>query len=180
MSRIYTTPLDFHEGERTVQSLLHVPSSENPTSPGLSPHASRLLHLSSLLAVGVVDDQGRPWTTLLGGQTGFVRSLGQSLVGVKTLVDREYDPVVEILVGDHKDSSAHEAGQNGRPMSALGVHLASRDRVKLVGRTVVCAVEDLGQVKEHLHGVPEMQMVFAIQRSLGMYRESWAQTLTED
>jgi len=59
-----------------MHSLLHVPNSDNPTTPGMSPHATLLLHISTSLAIGTLDDDGRPWTTLFGGEPGFARSLG--------------------------------------------------------------------------------------------------------
>jgi len=168
MPQIHTDPMTFHEGERKLQSLLHVPSQYNPTSPGLSPHATRLLHISSLLALGTLDDRGRPWTTLLCGQPGFARSLGQSIISVKTLVDRKNDPVVELLVGGMHDGEVHEVGNNGRSISALGIHLATRDRVKLAGKMVAGALGDVDSKPGEMESsVAEIQVVFDIQSSLG-------------
>ncbi len=168
MAVIHTKPIEFHEGEVTMRSLLHVPEGDNPTSPGLSPHAARLLHKSSLLAIGTLDEEGRPWTTLLGGEPGFARSLGQSIIGVKILVDRKHDPVLNILLGKQQDGEVYEAGKDGRLMSALGIHLPTRDRVKLWGKMIAGAVSqpDTGaDVKEDVRA--EVQLVFAIQQSLG-------------
>lgn len=166
MSLIYTTPIDFHEGEQKVQSLLHVPPQYNPTSPGLSPHATRLLHISSLLALGTLDDEGFPWTTLLGGQPGFARSLGRSIIGVKTLIGRNFDPVIELLFRGRQDGEVHETDTTGRLMSALAIHLETRDRVKLGGKMIAGAIEDLDSEAEN-NGASEVQAVFAIQQSLG-------------
>ena len=168
MASIYTSPLTWHEGEQKVQSILHVPQRDNPTTPGLSPYATRLLHISSMLALGTLDDDGRPWTSLLSGEPGFARSLGQSIIGVKTLVDRRYDPVVELLVGGRQDGEVHEIGKDGRPVSALGIHLATRDRVKVAGKMVAGALGDLNSgVQEDESGVAEIQVVFAIYQSIG-------------
>ena len=167
---MYTSPIRFHEGEEAMRLLLHVPFGENPTSPGLSPHAKRLLHISSLLAIGTLDDQGRPWTTLLGGEPGFARSLGQSIVGVKTLVDRKFDPVIGLLLGDKQDGEVHEEKGEGRLVSALGIHLATRDRVKLSGKLVAGALGHHGptiKADEDESGAAEVQLVLAIQKSLG-------------
>ncbi len=167
---IRTTPLSFHEGEQTVRRLLHVPDGDNPTSPGLSPHAARLMQLSSLIAIGTLDNEGRPWTTLLGGEPGFARSLGQSVIGIKTLVDSKYDPVIDILLGSQPDEEVREAGQGGRLLSALGVHLATRDRVKLWGKMFAGALGHHGPGAEEGQGsVAEAQLVFAIQQSLGKH-----------
>ena len=170
MAHIYTSPIHFHEGEESMHSLLHVPNRDNPTSPGLAPYAKRLLHISSLLAIGTLDAEGRPWTTLLGGEPGFARSLGQSIVGVKTLVDRKFDPVIRHLLGDKQDGEVLEEKADGRLVSALGIHLATRERVKLSGIMVAGALENLGSSSapdEDRSGAAEVQLVFAIQQSIG-------------
>ena len=59
---IYTSPTRFHEEEEKTRSLLHVPDGHNPTSPGLSPYAMRILNISSLLLIDLLDAEGRPST----------------------------------------------------------------------------------------------------------------------
>lgn len=170
MATIYTSPIRFHEGEEKMHSLLHVPHRDNPTSPGLTPYAEGLLRISSLLALGTLDADGRPWTTLLGGEPGFARSLGQSIVGLKTLVDRRFDPVIGLLLGDKADGEVHAGQGNGRAVSALGLHLATRKRVKMSGEMVAGAFEQYrrtAKADEDGSGAVEVQLVFAIQQSLG-------------
>ena len=151
-----------------MRSLLHVPDGDNPTSPGLSPYAKRILHVSSLLAVGTIDAEGRPWTTLLGGEPGFARSLGQSIIGVKTFVDRMYDPVIRALLGDKQDGEVHEETGPGRMVSILAIHLATRDRVKLSGKMVAGSLGNHKPTsKDSGSGAAEVQLVFAIEQSLG-------------
>lgn len=153
-----------------MRSLLHVPDGDNPTSPGLSPYAKRLLHISSLLALGTLDAEGRPWTTLLGGEPGFARSIGQSIIGVKTFVDRTYDPVIGVLLGDTQDGEVQEEKGYGRLISALAINLATRDRVKLSGKMVAGALGHRGPTSvanEDGGGTAEVQLVFTIQQSLG-------------
>ena len=151
-----------------MRSLLHVPEGDNPTSPGLGPHAARLLHTSSLLALGTLDNEGRPWTTLIGGGQGLARSLGQSIIGVKTLVDREYDPVLDILMGKRQNGEVCEVGEGGRLISALGIHLATRDRVKLWGKMIAGAFSQ-PEIKNDVgrNAGAEVQLVLTIQQSLG-------------
>ena len=171
MAPVYTSSIRFHEGEEKMRSLLHVPDGDNPTSPGLAPYAKRLLHISSLLALGTLDAEGRPWTTLLGGEPGFARSLGQSIVGVKTLVDRKFDPVIRLLLGDKEDGEVHEENDNGRLVSALGIHLATRERVKVSGKMVAGALGHHrrgSEADENESGAVEVQLVLAIQQSIGM------------
>ena len=170
MAPIHTSPIRFHEGEEKMRSLLHVPNGDNPTSPGLSPYAKTLLHISSILALGTLDADGRPWTTLLGGEPGFVRSLGQSIVGVKTLADRRFDPVIGLLLGDKEDGEVHGGEGNGRVVSALGIDLGTRNRVKLSGVMVAGAFGQYrrtAEADEDGSGAVEVQLVFAIQQSLG-------------
>ena len=170
MAYIHNSPVGWHDGERTVQSLLHVPYMDNPTSPGMSPHSTRMLHLSSMLALGTLDDKGRPWTTLIGGKPGFVRSLGQSVVGVKTLVDRKFDPVVEALLGRGQDGEIEPTENAGRVMSALGIHLETRDRVKLAGKMVAGALEDVTpEDRKEESSIAEIQAVFSIKQSISTY-----------
>lgn len=149
-----------------MQKLLHVPYQENPTSPFLTPHAGRLLPQVPLLALGTLDDAGRPWTTLLGGEAGFVRSLGQSIVGIKTLVDPVHDPVIDILLRGKDEGQAQEHEKNDPIVSALGIDLATRSRVKLAGKLVAGA---LGQTLTQLGGKStEAQIVIKVEQSLGM------------
>ena len=117
-----------------------------------------------------MDAEGRPWTTLLGGEPGFARSLGQSIIGVTTLVDRKFDPVIGLLLGDNKDGKVREEKGYGRLVSALGIHLATRDRVKLSGKIVAGALGHHGRISEagdDDSDAAEVQLVFAIQQSLG-------------
>ena len=173
MAPIYTAPIRFHEGEKRMRSLLHVPDGDNPTSSGLSPYAKRLLHVSSLLAVGTLDDyddEGRPWTTLLGGEPGFAMSLDQSIIRVKTLVDRKHDPVIRILLSDKQNGEVHGEETHGRSISALAIHLATRNRVKLSGKMIAGAFVNNGsnpEADQDGSDATEVQLVFAIQQSLG-------------
>ena len=169
---MYRDPIRFHEGEAKMRSLLHVPHGDNPTFPGLSPYARRLLHMSSLIAIGTLDTEGRPWTTLLGGEPGFARSLSQSVIGVKALVDAKFDPVIGLLLGNKQDGEIHEEEGDGRLFSALGIHLATRDRVKLSGKMVAGALEHhrpTSKANEENSDAAEVQLIFKIHESLGRY-----------
>ena len=140
-----TAPTDWNDGEHQMHKLLHVPYQDNPTRPGLSAHAQRLLHLSSLLAVGVVDNDGRPWTTVLGGEPGFARSIGQSIIGVKGIADHKHDPVVQALLQGEKQKTLNDGSKAAKDFSALGLHLATRDRVKLQGKVLGTGVVETEQ-----------------------------------
>ena len=160
--------LGWHEGEKEMQDLLHVPPMENPTSNGLAPYAMRMLHSSPLLALGILDEDGRPWTTLLGGKPGFARLLGRSTVGVKTLVDTKYDPVLQILFSGEQEKAGN-GEVHGRLVSGLAIDLATRSRVKLAGRIAAGALGEPKADSEHRDRVSELQMAIQIEQSLGKH-----------
>lgn len=122
---LFYHPLPFHPGEISLHYKLHIsqnPDLENPTIPYLSPLLSRQLQISPLIALGTVDCQGWPVTTLLGrggsggsgsgsiveGEEGGEEEEGEPLaqplgrngvMGIKSQVEGLWDPVVEVLVG---------------------------------------------------------------------------------
>lgn len=161
--------IGWHEGEDRMHALMHTPNNENPTSPFLSPGAAFLLQSSPLLAIGSLDEDGHPWTTLWGGETGFARSLGSSVIGVKTMVDMRHDPIIQKLLGDRIDGEV-KIETSGRAVAGLAIDLASRRRVKLGGQMIagalsrVDAASSSGEEK-----IGEIQMVIKIESSLGKY-----------
>ncbi|KAL8873758.1 MAG: hypothetical protein Q9174_000821 [Haloplaca sp. 1 TL-2023] len=160
----YANRIGWHEGENYMHNQLHVPYQDNPSSPFLTPSAARLLPNVPLLALSTLDKAGRPWTTLLGGEAGFVRPLGQSNIGIRILVDPKLDPVTSLLLGRENGGSGEEPYETIRPVAALGIDLETRSRVKLTGR--MGAIEGLkDRTADQL--VMEAQMVIKIEQSLG-------------
>lgn len=143
---------------------LRVPTSErdNPTVSALSPGAGYLLSTSPLLAVGAVDSEGRPWTTIWGGTPGFARDIGGSNIALKVPVDAEHDPVVHALLGDFAEGQLAQEGFQGRMMSALAIDLEKRKRVKLFGRTMMGTI---GKIDGD--GGKNIQLITNIEQSLG-------------
>ena len=87
------------------------------------------------------------------------------------MIDRNFDPVIGLLLCDMKDEEVREERGDGRLVSALAIHLATRDRVKLSGRMVAGALGHHGRTSEaddDDSGAAEAQLVVAIQQSLGM------------
>ncbi|KAI4133766.1 MAG: hypothetical protein LQ341_006137 [Variospora aurantia] len=158
----------WHQGEDVMQRTMRVPGQGNPTNPFLTPNGARLIQSSPLLALGTLDDTGRPWTTLLGGEAGFARPLAQSIVGIRTLVDAVYDPVIGSLLGRKSQDNPVDPSTKHHAVSALAIALATRDRYKLAGKLVA---GDLDQWAKDSDGgqVPpaEAQMVIKIDGSLG-------------
>lgn len=167
---LFYHPLPFHPGEISLHHKLHIspnPDFENPTIPLLSPLLSRQLQISPLIALGTIDFQGWPVTTLLGksgggsserkeeGEEPLAQPLGRNgVMGIKAQVEGLWDPVVEILVGG-KDGDGDGEGSGsgsekvvvrreeegkGRMISGLTIDLERRKRVKFFGRMVVGAL----------------------------------------
>ena len=171
MAFIHSKDVAWHEGEAKMQSLLRVPYQDNPTSPFLTPGAAHMLQVSPLLAVGILDSFGRPWTTIWGGAPGFARSLGSSIIGVKVSVDLTYDPVVKVLVDGKAEGEVVSSGDGGRLVSGLAINLNARKRVKIAGRIAAVAF-DLAKPESDLQNkrskVGELQLVVKVEESLGM------------
>ncbi|KAK2730930.1 hypothetical protein FQN55_005278 [Onygenales sp. PD_40] len=172
MSFVIADSVPWHQGEEAMHKLMHVPYSENPSAPYLTPGAAYLAQKSPLIALGTVDNQGRPWTTLWGGNPGFAAPVAQSVIGVRTFVDKKYDPVVEALFGGKDNGEVVKEEGDGRLMAGLPVDMENRRRVKLMGRMMGGALAGLKsmdpaeQGKEPEHA-GEAQLVMKIEESLG-------------
>ncbi|KAM3074345.1 hypothetical protein ACMFMG_002844 [Clarireedia jacksonii] len=159
----YEAATQWHTGEAEMHARLRVPHHDNPTSPFLAPYAANLLVRSPLLALGTLDASGRPWTTLWGGEPGFSWPVAQSVIAVKTTVDREFDPVVEILLGKEANGTVkQEATDDAKMVGGLAIDLQARRRVKLYGRMAAGALKETGG-----KDVAEASLVVNIEQSLG-------------
>jgi len=164
--------MSWHRGEDLMHQKLQVPSDlDNPSVPMLSQQAARTLQQAPLFAVGTVDADQRPWTSIWGGESGFSRPLGQSIIGVRTPVAATCDPVVEALVGSRPDGGIVKEEGSGRMISGLTIDLAARKRVKLYGRMVAGALStikpDDPDVQANESSDTEIQLVMRIEQSLG-------------
>lgn len=171
MAFVIAGDVDWHEGEIRMQALMRVPFDDNPVAPYLTPGAAFLLHHAPLIALGTLDEQGRPWTTVWGGQPGFGGPVSSgSVIGVRNVVDRMYDPVVQALLrGKDYGEIVKEEGE-GRLMSGLPIDLDKRKRVKLAGRLVATSLEKMDDADEQdsLPGaIGHIQVIMRINESLG-------------
>lgn len=134
----------YHPGEQHLHSILKIPADrDNPTAPGHAlPYFATTLSRFPLYAIGTLDDQNRPWTTLWGGAPGLSQALGKDILGIKAAVDAKYDPVVQALFNGVVEDGKVVKGDAGerRMVSGLAIDLQARKRVKLFGRAVVCAI----------------------------------------
>ena len=142
-----------------MQTLMSAPSVNNPTALFLTPSRALMLTSSPLLAIGTIDFQGRPWTSLWGGEKGCMSPLGQTLLGVNSVVDRQNDPVLQACLGRQNGGKVFGEGQI---VSALGIDLETRRRVKLSGRIAGATLS--GQEET---GVAQSQVVLEVDSSLG-------------
>lgn len=163
----------WHRGEDLMHRLHVLSDMDNPTVPMLSSQAARMLQNAPLLAIGTLDEDSRPWTSVWGGEAGFACSLGQSIIGFRTPVAARYDPVVEALVGKTPDGGVAKEQGIGRMISGLPFDLASRKRVKIYGRMVAGALTTLKQEErdDDMGEEPktEVQLVLKIEQSLGWF-----------
>lgn len=127
MATVLTNSIPWHDGERDIHQLLRVPYQDNPTVPFLSPGAGLLMKRSPLLAIGALDQDGRPWCSLWGGEEGLATLTSSSSFDIRTPVGKAYDPVVESLL-------LNSTAKSGRLVSFLALDIENRRRVKLFGR----------------------------------------------
>ncbi|QPC63712.1 hypothetical protein HYE67_005943 [Fusarium culmorum] len=154
----------WHEGEIAMHEKLKVPKMENPTFPGLADrYGVRVMH-SPLVALGTLDDKGRPWTTIWGGERGFARPVAEDVLALNSSVDTRYDPVFRALWDGIDEEGVKQGAINrpndgeGKEMSGLAIDLETRDRVKLAGKMVAGATVDEGKT---------VQLAMAVTESLG-------------
>jgi hypothetical protein len=155
----------WHDGEQAMHKLLKVQQRGNPTNPGLSQsYGYRVMH-SPLVALGTLDEDGQPWTTIWGGERGFARPIAHDVLGVKSNVDLKNDPVFKALwagAGNGEGEVVQPGNGEGKLMAGLSIDLETRDRVKLAGKMVAGAV-----VERKDDGAGEVQMAFHVTESLG-------------
>ncbi|RFU30198.1 hypothetical protein B7463_g6125, partial [Scytalidium lignicola] len=162
MATIYEAVTEWNAGEQEMHRRLRVPAMENPTPPMLTPYAANLLTRCPLVALGTVDEQGRPWTSLWGGEAGFAGPVAQSIIGLRTIVDRDHDPVAKILLGGCADGEVVKVEEGEvKLVSAVAIHLETRSRVKLYGKMVA------GTLSTTAEGIANVQLVVKIDGSLG-------------
>ncbi|KAI1846036.1 hypothetical protein JX266_007845 [Neoarthrinium moseri] len=169
----------WHAGEKEIHQMLGVPEGDNPTYPGLGPQYRRRIQDSPLMAVGTLDEQGRPWTTIWGHTAGFCRPIGPGVLGAQVPADNIYDPVLHELFAVHTSDAREKRfvddllvkPTGGKTISALSIDLETRDRVKIAGRLVAGSVftEQHGQADGGQPNGPQrvVQMALEVTETLG-------------
>ncbi|XXG95947.1 hypothetical protein Hte_002223 [Hypoxylon texense] len=161
---------EFHPGEQAMQHLLRIPQRHNPTHHDLPTPLAYRVAQSPLVAFGALDQQGRPWATVWGGEAGFCQPVAQDVLGVRATADARYDPVLQglLAVDGEKGGSGRQIvddavvkPEGGRLMAGLSIDLATRDRVKIAGRMVV------GTATRTEPGLADLQLAMRVEESLG-------------
>jgi len=164
----YFQDLPWHEGEQKMHRFMRTPDHDNPTVPTLSPQLANHLQIAPLIAIGTLDKDNRPWTTLWGGEAPLARPLGGGIVGIRAPVTGSHDLVVEELVGKEATGQVVREERKGRMVAGLTINLETRKRVKMYGRMIAGA---LGSREDEVTGreesVAEVQLVLKIEQSLG-------------
>ena len=91
--------------------------------------------------------------------------LGQSCLGLSTLVDPRFDPVFATLLGCEQDGEASRQEDSNHAVSALAIDLSTRRRVKLSGTKVASSTEGPTAGKEN--SVRQVQLILKVETSLG-------------
>ncbi|CAG9956358.1 unnamed protein product [Clonostachys rosea f. rosea IK726] len=149
----------WHQGEAAVQKALKIPPHRNPTYYGLPARFGLRVNHSSLMAVGTLDADGRPWTTLWGGQLGFSRPIQQDVLGINTSVATDVDPVFKALWGPGNHGEGEVVQHENKLMAGLAFEPETRDRVKISGKMIAGAITDKAKTN--------IQMAMAITQSIG-------------
>jgi predicted pyridoxine 5'-phosphate oxidase superfamily flavin-nucleotide-binding protein len=115
----------FHSGEQRVQRRVGVHdqierAGRNMIRDHLPEQHRELFATLPLLVVGSMDEQGRLWASLLGGEPGFVRSPSPNLLSVGAEPPLG-DPLAQGL-------------RIGAPLGVLGIQLETRRRNRANGR----------------------------------------------
>ncbi|KAI0469035.1 hypothetical protein F4859DRAFT_505673 [Xylaria cf. heliscus] len=165
----------WHPGEQAMHRMLGVAGQDNPTVHGLKQAHGYRVMASPLVAFGALDERGRPWATVWGGEAGFCRPIAEDVLGVNGIADARFDPVVQSLFavrrGAGTSGAKEEEGrivddevvrpEERKVMAGLSIDLGTRDRVKLAGRFLA------GAATGTTPGVANLQMAFAVEEALG-------------
>lgn len=170
MAVVMEGTVPWNDGENTMRAKMRVPRSDNPSSPFLTPYGAYMVSTAPLLGVGALDSAGQPWASVWGGEPGFANVVDKDIIGMRTLIDRVNDPVVEALLGKNADGTVVVADGKGKMVGGLAIDLEKRTRVKLYGRMVAGTVTDPehSEPSSKLEGRRgQAQLVVKIGESLG-------------
>jgi hypothetical protein len=143
----------WHPGEQAVQAIIHLPERVAITAiVDRLPEQHRIFHTTRLhfLPVTTLDQQGRPWASILcsnDGTPGFISSPTDALLLVKA----------HLWPGDPIIQNCSVPLHDGKPLfSGIGVEVSTRRRNKFAGRISSVSFRDL-----------DVEFSFAVTQALG-------------
>lgn len=142
-----------------MHDLMNVSDQFNPTSQFLPPDAGHFVYQAPLVAIGIIDDWGNPWTTVFGGEPGIARPIGDSMIMMDTPAPNEDDPVLKFFLGSTPVNQTAQFHGKKPIMAGLAIDLESRTRVKLHGRLRAAQASYKDQIRR-------AQFLFEIDASL--------------
>ena len=165
----FTLSKPWHDGEKEIHKLVGVDVGEDdPVSQMLLPRPAYIVQRYTLMALGTLDDEDRPWCTVWGGDPPFVQPVAQGVLGIKTTVDASYDPVAKALFKGQTDGEVMREEGAGRMISGLSIELMDRSRWKLYGRMIAGALSATEDDSDEEAGkAGEVQLVWKIEQSFG-------------
>jgi len=121
----------FHAGEQTIQSRAgirdRIELKGRAVIRDYMPEQHRAFFAAlPFMVVGLADQNGYPWATILSGPPGFMNSAQEDLLAIKAWVDRR-DPL-------------HSCIRDGAPVGGLGIEFSTRRRNRLNGRIENCII----------------------------------------
>jgi uncharacterized protein len=127
------TTSPFHPGEQTIQSLAGVRDRMERKGHAVIRNYMPEQHRSffavlPFMVVGLADQNGHPWATILSGPPGFMNSPDEHLLTIKAWPDPS-DPL-------------HPCLRDGAPIGGLGIELSTRRRNRLNGRIENCVIDE--------------------------------------
>jgi ferredoxin-NADP reductase/predicted pyridoxine 5'-phosphate oxidase superfamily flavin-nucleotide-binding protein len=124
----------FHEGEREIQTRLGVRDKIEDIGQrfirGYMPHQHRQFYGSlNYLVIGSVDASGRPWASMLSGQSGFVSTPDEFTLAIDT--SRTHDDPLNANLAP------------GARLGVLGIQYEARRRNRLTGKVLRSSEESI-------------------------------------
>jgi predicted pyridoxine 5'-phosphate oxidase superfamily flavin-nucleotide-binding protein len=121
----------FHAGEQTIQSLAGVRDRIELRGRAVIRDYMPEQHQAFFAAlpfmvVGLADQNGHPWATILSGPPGFMSSAAENLLVIKAWLGPR-DPL-------------HSCIWDGAPVGGLGIELSTRRRNRINGRIEKCTI----------------------------------------
>jgi len=121
----------FHAGEQTIQSRAGVRDRIELKGRAVirdyMPEQHRAFFAAlPFMVVGLADQNGHPWATILSGPPGFMNSAQEDLLAIEAWVDRR-DPL-------------HSCIRDGAPVGGLGIEFSTRRRNRINGHIENCII----------------------------------------